>query len=122
WRVHLEDTIRPAIEGWAANKTKLEAADELARAGIAAGPSNTALDVINDPHVAMRNMLVELPRTDGVEDPVLIPGNPIKMSKTAEGPETEPPCVGEHTDAVLREELGLDEADLAKPRDAGVIN
>jgi crotonobetainyl-CoA:carnitine CoA-transferase CaiB-like acyl-CoA transferase len=122
WRVHLEDTIRPAIESWAASKTKLEAADELARAGIAAGPSNNALDVINDPHVAARNMIVELPRTDGVEEPVLIPGNPIKMSKTADGPETEPPCVGEHTEAVLRGELGLDDAELAKLRDAGVIN
>src|SRR5204863_2691863 len=42
WRIHLEDTIRPAIESWASKKTKLEAADELARAGIAAGPSNDA--------------------------------------------------------------------------------
>jgi formyl-CoA transferase len=122
WRVHLEDVIRPAIEGWAATRTKLEAADELARAGIAAGPSNTALDVIEDPHVAARNMLVELPRTDGVEEPVLIPGNPIKLSKTAEGPETEPPCVGEHTDAVLRAELGLGDDEIEKLRAGGVIN
>jgi crotonobetainyl-CoA:carnitine CoA-transferase CaiB-like acyl-CoA transferase len=122
WRVHLEDTIRPAIEGWAANKTKVEASDELARAGIAAGPSNDALDVINDPHVATRNMLVELERHDGVPEPVLIPGNPIKLSKTAEGPETEPPTVGEHTEAVLREELGLDDAALDKLRKNNVIN
>jgi formyl-CoA transferase len=122
WRLHLEDTIRPAIEGWAANKTKVEASDELARAGIAAGPSNDALDVINDPHVATRNMLVELERHDGVPEPVLIPGNPIKLSKTAEGPETEPPTVGEHTEAVLREELGLDDAALDKLRKNNVIN
>jgi crotonobetainyl-CoA:carnitine CoA-transferase CaiB-like acyl-CoA transferase len=112
--VHLEDTIRPAIESWAASKSKVEASDELAAAGIAAGPSNTALDVINDPHVATRNMLVELPRIDGVEEPVLIPGNPIKMSRVAEGPE--------HTAAVLQEELGLDDADLASLRADGVIN
>jgi crotonobetainyl-CoA:carnitine CoA-transferase CaiB-like acyl-CoA transferase len=122
WRLHLEDTIRPAIESWAAGRTKLEAADELARAGIAAGPSNNAEDVIGDPHVATRNMLVELPRSDGVDEPVLIPGNPIKMSKTAEGPETEPPCVGEHTDDVLRTELGLDDAEIEKLRAAGVVN
>jgi crotonobetainyl-CoA:carnitine CoA-transferase CaiB-like acyl-CoA transferase len=121
WRVHLEDTIRPAIEGWAASKTKLEAADELARAGIAAGPSNTALDVIEDPHVATRHMLVELPRDDGVPDPVLIPGNPIKMSKVAEGPETAPPCVGEHTAEVLRAELGIDDDELEKLHADGVI-
>ena len=116
-----EDVIRPAIEGWAASKTKLEAADELARAGIAAGPSNTALDVIGDPHVATRHMLVELPRDDGVPDPVLIPGNPIKMSKVAEGPETAPPCVGEHTADVLRAELGMDDDELEKLHADGVI-
>jgi formyl-CoA transferase len=121
WRVHLEDTIRPAIETWAAGKTKLEASDELARAGIAAGPSNTALDVIHDPHVATRNMLVELSRSDGVDEPVLIPGNPIKMSKTAEGPETEPPCVGEHTESVLRDELDLADDEIEKLRADGVI-
>jgi formyl-CoA transferase len=121
WRVHLEGTIRPAIESWAAGKSKVEASDELARAGIAAGPSNTALDVINDPHVATRDMLVELPRVDGVADPVLIPGNPIKMSKTAQGPETEPPCVGEHTDDVLRAELAIGDDELEKLRAAGVI-
>ena len=45
----------------------------------------------------------------------------MKLSKVAEGPETRVPWVGEHTDAVLRAELGLDDATLAKLRDAGVI-
>jgi formyl-CoA transferase len=67
-------------------------------------------------------MLVELPRDDGVEQPVLIPGNPVKMSKLAEGPETAPPLVGEHTEAVLRADLGLDDDALARLRESGVIN
>ncbi|HWW45689.1 MAG TPA: CaiB/BaiF CoA-transferase family protein [Acidimicrobiia bacterium] len=120
WRVHLEDVIRPAIEGWAAGKTKLEAARELNQAGIAAGPVNTAPDVIDDPHVAARHMLVEVPRTDG-EPPYLMPGNPVKLTKVAEGPETRVPWVGEHTDEVLRAELGLDDAALARLRADGAI-
>jgi len=120
WRVHLEDVIRPAIEAWAAGKTKLEAARELNEAGIAAGPVNTAPDVIDDPHVAARHMLVEVPRTDG-EPPYLMPGNPVKLTKVAEGPETRVPWVGEHTDDLLRAELGLDDAALARLRVDGVI-
>jgi formyl-CoA transferase len=120
WRIHLEDVIRPAIEGWAAGKTKLDAARELNEAGIASGPVNTAPDVIADPHVAARDMLVEVPRTDG-EPPYLMPGNPVKLSKVADGPETRVPWVGEHTDQVLHEELGLDDAALARLREAGVI-
>ena len=118
---HLESVIRPAVEAWAAGRTKLEAARALTEVGIAAGPSNSAPDVIADDHVAARNMLVEMPRSDGVAEPVLIPGNPVKMSKVAEGPETRVPWVGEHTATVLREELDLSDADLADLRDAGVI-
>ncbi len=121
WAPLLESVIRPAVEAWASARTKLEAAQELTAAGIAAGPSNAAPDVIADPHVAARDMLVEMPRTDGVAEPVLIPGNPVKMSKVAEGPETRVPWVGEHTDDVLRTELALDDAHLASLRAAGVI-
>lgn len=120
WRIHLEEVIRPAIEGWAADKTKLDAARELNEAGIAAGPVNSAPDVIDDPHVAARDMLVEVPRTDG-EPPYLMPGNPVKMTKVAEGPETRVPWVGEHTDEVLHHELGLSDAELLRLRDAGAI-
>lgn len=122
WRTHLDDTICPAVEAWAADKTKLEACDVLARDGIAAGPVFTPEDIVADPHVAARDMLVEVPRTDGVEDPVLIPGNPVKISGVARGPETYPPRIGEHTAEVLAAELGLSEAELTKLRADGVIN
>lgn len=121
WGPNLESVIRPAIDAWASQRTKLQAAQELTAAGIAAGPSYRAPDVIADPHVAARNMLVEMPRTDGVADPVLIPGNPVKLSKVAEGPETRVPWVGEHTEAVLGAELGLDAAAIADLRTRGVI-
>jgi crotonobetainyl-CoA:carnitine CoA-transferase CaiB-like acyl-CoA transferase len=122
WMPNLEPVIRPAVEAWAAGRSKLDAARELTAVGIAAGPSNAAPDVIADPHVAARNMLVGVPRTDGVEGDVLVPGNPVKLSKVAEGPETRVPWVGEHTETVLRAELDLDDATLAKLRDGGIIS
>ena len=121
WAPYLESVIRPAVDAWASRRTKLAAAAELTAVGIAAGPSNSAADGIADPHVAARNMLVEVPRTDGVETDVLVPGNPVKLSRVAEGPEVRVPWVGEHTDAVLHAELDLDDATIAKLRDAGVI-
>jgi len=121
WMPHLDDVIRPAVETWAARRTKVAAAAELSAAGLVAGPSFSAPDVIADPHVAGRHMLVEMPRTDGVGDPVLIPGNPVKMSKVAEGPETRVPWVGEQTDEVLSAELGLDADRLQALRGSGVI-
>jgi crotonobetainyl-CoA:carnitine CoA-transferase CaiB-like acyl-CoA transferase len=120
WTPHLETVIRPGVEAWSSQHTKLEAANALTGAGIAAGPSNRAPDVIADPHVAARNMLIEVPRTDGGDD-ILVPGNPVKLSKVAVGPETRVPWVGEHTDAMLRSELGLDDETLERLRVTGVI-
>ena len=66
-------------------------------------------------------MIIEMPRPDGVEQPVLNPGNPVKLSKMAEGPDRRVPWLGEHTDEVLATELGLDAADCARLREAGVV-
>jgi crotonobetainyl-CoA:carnitine CoA-transferase CaiB-like acyl-CoA transferase len=115
------DEVRAAIEAWAASRSKVEAAAALSAAGLAAGPCLTPPEVIADPHVAARDMLVEVPRSDGVAEPILVPGNPVKLSAMAEGPETRVPWLGEHTDAVLAAELGLDDAERARLREAGVI-
>lgn len=120
WREHMDDILRPGVKEWAADKTNIEACRALADAGVAAGPCLTAQQVIDDPHVAARNMLMEIPRPEGGE-PVLTPGNPIKMSKVSEGPDVRMPWLGEHTDEVLATELGLDAQRLEELRTAGVI-
>ena len=121
WAEHAEDTIRPAIERWAADRTRLEVCEALGAANIPAGPSYTAPEVIADEHVEKRNMLVAMERPAGDGDPVLIPGNPVKLSAVAEGPETRVPWVGEHTSEVLATELSLGEDDLESLRSDGVI-
>ncbi len=120
WDRHVDDVFRPAIEDWAAGKTKLEACDALCRAGVAAGPSNTAADLYRDPHVEARGMLLEVERPDG-EPPFVVSGNPVKLSRTAEGPLRSFPRLNEHTDEVLTESLGLDSDTLTDLRERGVI-
>ena len=121
WGEHLDDIVRPGVEAWASTRTKVEATEALTAAGVAAGPCHDAAEVTADPHLAGRHMLVEMPRTDGVDGAVIVPGNPVKLSKMAEGPETRVPWVGEHTDEVLRRELGLGDDELAELVAAGVI-
>jgi crotonobetainyl-CoA:carnitine CoA-transferase CaiB-like acyl-CoA transferase len=121
WVDHMDGVLRPAIEAWAAGMTRLEACGALSAVGIAAGPCFTDDEVVHDPHVAARHMLVEMPRTDGVDQPVLVPGNPVKLTDVAEGPETRVPWLGEHTDEVLATELHLAEEDLHALREGGVI-
>ena len=88
--------------------------------GVAAGPSNVAEDLAADEHVAARGMLIEVPRSDA-PDPMLVVGNPVKMSHAAEGPITSFPGLGQHTAEVLSETLGLEAPELEALRSKGVI-
>ena len=85
WLEHLESDIRPAIESWAATKSKREACDALNAAGLVAGPVATDEEVVADPHLAVRHMLVEHPRSDGDPQPVLIPGLPGEVRRRRRG-------------------------------------
>jgi len=120
WAAHKEEVIRPGVEAWATDLTKLEAARLLCEAGIPAGPSNVAPDLHADPHVAARDMLIEVPRDDDPR-PMLVVGNPVKLSDVPEGPVRRHPSLGEHTDEVLREILDLGDEELAALREAGAI-
>jgi formyl-CoA transferase len=120
WREQMDTLVRPAVEQWAANRTKLEAATALAQQGIAAGPCFSTEDLIRDPHVKSHRMLLEVPRPDS-DDPLLVVGNPIKLSGTPEHTPERWPTLGQHTEDILRDELGLSDRDLADLRDRGAI-
>jgi formyl-CoA transferase len=121
WVDHLEDVLRPGIERWAAGGSKMEACRLLSNAGLAAGPCLNAAEVAHDEHLLARNMLIPITRTDGVAEPVLVPGNPVKLSAVPDFPDGRVPWLGEHTDAVLVADGGLDHAELARLRDNGTI-
>jgi crotonobetainyl-CoA:carnitine CoA-transferase CaiB-like acyl-CoA transferase len=120
WVEHLEGTIRPAVELWAGGRTRLAVCEALGRAGIAAGPCTRDEELVSDPHVAVRRMLVGIERSDG-EQPVLVPGNPVKLVGTPDGGDRRVPWLGEHTDEVLRTELGLDDCAITTLRSASVV-
>lgn len=120
WREHM-DTIRVAVNEWATGMSNVDACHALAGAGVAAGPALSAAQVIDDPHVAARNMLVEIPRIDGNGEPVITPGNPVKMSGMADGPDTMVPFLGQHTDELLAAELGLSADEIASLRESGTV-
>ena len=115
WGTHFESVIRPGVETWAADLSRLEAVRRLSAAGVAAGPCLLPEEVLADPHVKARNMLTWL------DDGAAVPGNPVKLSAVPDGPDGALPGLGAHTDDVLRTELGLGDADVQSLVDAGVI-
>jgi CoA:oxalate CoA-transferase len=89
------------------------------RFDIPAAPVNNLDGAFAAPPVAERDMIVEY--THAVAGKVRLPGNPIKMSGM-EGTISNPaPLLGEHTDRVLGELLGLSRAEIARLRAAGVV-
>ncbi|HEV2112199.1 MAG TPA: CaiB/BaiF CoA-transferase family protein [Gammaproteobacteria bacterium] len=77
----------------------------LIKSGIPTGPYNTIEDVIGDPHLKARNMLLKLPITD--DRSLTVAGNPIKLgARVAADEQRLPPSLDEHRTAILAE-LGL---------------
>jgi formyl-CoA transferase len=116
WVDHLDDVLRPGIEGWAATRSKLEVCRLLSDAGLAAGPCLSPEEVVHDEHLRARNMLVSIERTDDVAEPIIVPGNPVKLGDVPEIADVRVPWVGEHTDDILAGELGLNESQLRQLR------
>ena len=109
------DTLTPVMQqhptGWWIEK--LEALK------IGCGPINTLEQVFSDPHVVARGMVLEMPGSSGT--PVKVIANPVKLSETPADYRIAPPLLGQHTDAILTERLGLDTAALAALREKGTI-
>lgn len=94
--------------------------EQLKEHRIPAAPVNDFSYALKDPQIQARNMVVEVPLPNGRTVPQ--PGNPVKLSETDEQPMTPPPTLGQHTQSVLTELLGLPADRLAALQQAGIIN
>ena len=93
--------------------------ESLEAAGVPCGPIQDLEQVFQTPQVIARGMRVDITREDA--GPVRLVANPVKFSATPVRHELPPPRLGEHTDAVLREVLGLGDADIAGLRAQGAL-
>jgi crotonobetainyl-CoA:carnitine CoA-transferase CaiB-like acyl-CoA transferase len=91
---------------------------ELEVADVPCGPINDLRQVFDDPQVRHRGMRLEVDHPLGGR--VALVASPIRLSATPLPPPTAPPTLGQQTDEVLAE-LGLDEAEVAALREAGVV-
>ena len=87
--------------------------------GIPMGAINTIDQVVKHPQVQARGMIVESDHP--VAGKVKVVGVPVKLSETPGSVRDPAPLLGQHTDVVLREYLGMGEADIAALRQAGAI-
>ena len=82
---------------------------------------NTLSQVFSDPHVKAREMIVNMDHKKTGKSPLKLIANPIKMHETPPSYRMPPPLLGEHTDEILSEKIGLSEAEIKNLKDNEII-
>ena len=85
------------------------------------GPVNTIEEVFNDPQIKHREMEISLPHPLSGKGNVSLIGSPVKMSATPVSYRNAPPTLGQHTNEILAEILGMDEEECRDLAKKGVI-
>ena len=111
------DEVNAVIEAWTLKRTKHEVMKILAGAGVPCGACLDTGEVMSDPHLIAREMIVEVQHP--VRGPYITAGNPIKLSAS---PTTisAAPLLGQHRQEILKE-LGYGDADISRLQSEGAI-
>jgi len=111
---HIFDTI----EQWTMTKTKFEVMEICNARDIPVGPILSMKEIAEEPSLRKTGTVVEVdhPR----RGKYLTVGNPIKMSDSITEVKRAP-LLGEHTDEILRQELGFSEKEIAEIKASGAI-
>ncbi len=120
-RVRNRDALTERLAPVLAGRPSRHWIEGLETHNVSCGPINTIDQVFADPQVVARGMKLEMPHPAAGEAPVPLIASPIRMSATPPSYAHPPPMLGQHTDEVLQELLGLGPEELAALRQSGVI-
>ncbi len=114
-----ESALEEIVTAWTQERTADEAAQALQNAGIPAYPTLDAIDMVNSPHVGARDYFVELEHPEvGTRRHM---GIPWTMSRTPCEIRRPAPCLGQDTDAVLTDVVGLSQDEIAALREKDIL-
>ena len=119
-RVTQQDRLEAALAAWTATQDAETAMANLQTAGISAGVARWPGELMrSEPHLAARGHWQVVDRA--WLGPHQQPSMPFRMNGARIPVRRPAPTLGQSTEAVLRDQLGLDEADLAALREARII-
>ncbi|TLP54096.1 MULTISPECIES: CaiB/BaiF CoA transferase family protein [Pseudomonas] len=118
-RVAHRAELIPLIRQATVFKTTAEWVSALEQAGVPCGPINDLAQMFQDPQVLARGLAVNIPHPLAGSVPQV--ASPIRLSQTPVEYRQAPPLLGEHTEAVLGEVLGLSAEAVQRLRGAGVL-
>ena len=120
-RLEHGDEINAIVSAWVGEHTVEEVLAILGPdgAGVPCAPVYTVDQLVDHPQLVARGMIERIPHPKLGE--MLVPGVVIKMSETPGAIRTLGPEIGQHTDDVLAELLGLSGDEIARLRSEQVI-
>ena len=118
-RVRHRAELVPLLEAVMKTRPKADWLSALEAAKVPCGAINSLDEVFSDPQVQARGMVTHWQHPLRADLPLV--SSPIKLEKTPVRTDRPPPMLGQHTDEVLGELLGVDAARLATLRDRQVI-
>jgi CoA:oxalate CoA-transferase len=113
------ETLEPILTDAMKTKTTREWVEELEQAGIPCGPVNTIEQAANDPQIAARDMIIDVQHPEAGKFRVV--NTPFKFSRTHCIAERASPDLGEHTQDVLSQLLGMTREEIRTLKGLGVI-
>lgn len=117
-RVANRHQLLPMVSRMLKTRDRAEWTALLREAAVPCGPVRTIGEMLADPQLEARDMIVSI--THPTAGDVRVMGNPLRMSGDGARPDAAPPRLGEHTDAILTE-LGVAAAELDTLRHEHVI-
>ena len=118
-RVENYELLRPLLAQRLSARRRDDWLKDFRAAGVPCGAVRDVQEVLADPQLAEREMVTSVEHATLGALQVL--GIPIKLSDTPGAVRTAPPTLGQHTDAILRNDLGLSEEDVSRLRSNGAV-
>jgi crotonobetainyl-CoA:carnitine CoA-transferase CaiB-like acyl-CoA transferase len=118
-RVAHRKELIPLLRQTTVMRTTAQWIEALESQAVPCGPINAIDQVFANPQAIARGMRIEMPHPLAGSVPLV--ANPIRFSETPVNYRLPPPTLGQHTDAVLAEWLGLDTTQLQALRDNAAI-
>ena len=94
-RAENKDELNFLVETWTKSRTKAELSAMLG-GKVPFGPLNSIQDIVDDPHVANRNMLTQVSNPDDPKAPWTVASNPLRFSASESPLLGSPPRLGQH--------------------------
>lgn len=118
-RIQNRDALIPLLVEMVKEKTKTEWIQLLEQAGVPCGPINNLQEVFENEQVIARGIEMKVPHpTAGL---MKLVRSPIRLSETPVEVRMPPPLLGEHTNEVLRNDLGMNDEQIAQLHDKGIV-